>query len=127
MKKSKEVVEMRIVDMRLVLKFYVPMLIMLIPAMFLIHAPALKEGKFLAVLGLYALFSFVLFANLVFLQIVYLVKSREIMAATTFLNLILYQYPLFCMVITQTGDLLIITFILISISLSVFKMLDRLL
>jgi hypothetical protein len=128
MMKSEEVVEMRIdVDMGLVLKYYIPMLILIIPAMFLLHASDFNEGKALLVLGLYALFSFVLFANLVLIQIVYLAESRKIIVATTFLNLILQQYPIFYMVITQTVDIMILTFILISISLFVFKVLSRLL
>jgi len=128
MMKSEEVVEMRIeVDMSLVLKYYIPMLILVIPAMFLLHASDFKEGKALVVVGLYALFSFVLFANLVLIQIVYLAESRKIVVATAFLNLILQQYPIFYMVITKTVDSMILAFILISIFLSVFKMFGRLL
>jgi len=115
------------VDMSLVLKYYIPMLILVIPAMFLLHASDFKEGKALVVVGLYALFSFVLFANLVLIQIVYLAESRKIVVATAFLNLILQQYPIFYMVITKTVDSMILAFILISIFLSVFKMFGRLL
>jgi len=115
------------VDMRLVWKYYIPMLILVILAMFLLHASAFKEGKALVVIGLYALFSLVLFAHLVFTQIVYLAKSRKIVAATTFLQLVLLQYPLFYMAINQIADLMIITFILINVPLTVLKMLARLL
>jgi hypothetical protein len=128
MKRSEEVVEMRIeVNMRLVWKYYIPMLFLLIPAMFLIHKSAFKEGKALVIAGLYALFSFVLFTHLVLIQIMYLVKSKKIVVATTFLNMILHTYPLFYMLIIQTADLMIITFIIISIPLSVFRMFCRLL
>ncbi|WP_424177176.1 hypothetical protein [Thermocrinis sp.] len=125
--KSEEVVEMRIdVDMRLVLEYYIPMLAVWILAMFLFHASDFKEGKVLVVVGLYALFSLVLFAHLVLIQIVYLAESRKIIVATTFLNVILHQYPLFYTVITQTADPLIIGWIIINLTVSVFKMFDRL-
>jgi hypothetical protein len=125
--KSEEVGKMRIeVDMELVLEYYIPMLVVFIFAMFLLHASAFKEGKALVVIGLYALFSLVLFAYLVLTQIVYLAESRKIIVATTFLNLILHQYPLFYMSITQVEDPLIIGWIIFSMGFSVFKMFDRL-
>jgi len=125
--RSEEVAKMRIeVDMGLALKYYIPMLAVFIPAMFLLHASAFKEGKALVVVGLYALFSLVLFANLVLIQIVYLVESRKIIVATIFLNLILHQYPLFYMLITQAADPLIIGWIIFNMGFFVFKMFDRL-
>jgi len=126
MMKGEEVAKMRIeVDMRLVWKYYIPMLAVWILAMFLFHASAFKEGKALVVVGLYAIFSLVLFVYLVFTQIVYLAESRKIIVATTFLNVVLHQYPLFYMVITQTADPLIIGWIIFSLTVSVFKMFDR--
>jgi len=125
--KSEEVVEMKIdVDMRLVLEYYIRMLAVWILAMFLFHASDFKEGKALVVVGLYALFSLVLFVYLVLIQIVYLAESRKIIVATAFLNVILHQYPLFYMVITKTADPLIIGWIIFSMAFFVFKMFDRL-
>ncbi len=114
------------VDMRLVWKYYIPMLFVLIPAMFLLHASAFKEGKALVVVGLYTLYFLVLFAHLVLIQIVYSAESRKIIVATTFLNIILHQYPIFYMVITKTADPMIIGFTLFNTGFSVFKMFDRL-
>ncbi len=114
------------VDMGLVWKYYIPMLVILILAMFLLHASAFKEGKALVVVGLYTLYSLVLFAHLVLIQIIYSAESRKIVAATTFLSVILHQYPIFYMVITQTADPIIIVFTLFNIGFSVLKMFDRL-
>ncbi len=114
------------VDMKLVLKYYIPMLLLLIPAMFLLNASAFKEGKALVVVGLYALVFLVLFANLVFIQILYRVKSKKIVKATTYLSVILNAYPLFYMVITNTTDLLVLALTFFYIAIFVFVMFDRL-
>ncbi len=114
------------VDIKLVLKYYIPMLVVWTLAMFLFHASAFKEGKALVVVGLYALFFLVLFAYLVLIQIVYSAESRKIIVATTFLIVILHQYPIFYMVITQTADPMIIGWIIFSIAFYLFKLFGRL-
>jgi hypothetical protein len=115
------------VDMRLVLRFYTPMLLMLIPTMFLINSSDLKEGKALTVVGLYALYSLVLFATLVLIQVGYLVRSRDMVIATTVLIGLLNVNPFFYMAITQVANTLIIVLALVSFVLAVYVMLNRLL
>jgi CDP-diglyceride synthetase len=111
--------------MRDVLKYYMPMLVLLISGMFLIHAEDLTEGKFLTAAGLYILFSLVLFANMVSIRVVYSARSRNIIRATTFLSLLLNAYPSFYMLITQTADPLIIFSQLIVVAYSSFAAFDR--
>ncbi len=110
------------VDMRLVLKYYIPILVVWILATFLFHASAFKEGKALVVVGLYALLFLVLFAHLVFIQIVYEAKSRKIKVATAFLSLLLHQYPIFYMKITQTEDPLILGWIIFIMGFYLYKL-----
>jgi len=112
--------------MRDVLKFYIPMLIVLISIMFASHAPALKEGKALAVIGLYTLFSLVLFASMVLLRVGYFAEGRSITRATTFLSLILNVYPILYMLITQTADPVIISLTILIAVAAVYMMIDRL-
>ncbi len=110
------------VDMRLVWKYYIPMLVVWTLAMFLFHASAFKEGKALVIVGLYALLFLVLFAHLVLIQIVYSAESRKIKVATAFLSMILHQYPIFYMKITQTEDPLIWGWIIFSMGFYLYKL-----
>jgi len=111
--------------MRVVLKYYIPMLVLLISGMFLIHAEDLTGGKVLTVVGLYALFALVLFVNMVLIGVGYSARRKNIARAAIFLSLLFNTYPSFYMLITKTADPLIITSQIIIAAYSSFVAFDR--
>lgn len=112
---------------REILKFYVPLIVISIPGMFLLHAEDLTNGNALAVVGLYALYFLVILANFVFIHVVYLAESREIARATVFLSLLVNFLPISYMLISQTADLFVVSGVLILLLYSLFAFLDRVL